>query len=87
MLTSALMVVELDKDGFTRRPCRVCFPEFPVLRVLHRLCDQCGHSKPTPCSHNGGVQVLVSHSGEEHRRMVWPEEAYRYQLAPLSIRV
>lgn len=81
-------VVELGRyELSSRQPCAVCFPDFPRLKVLHRLCTRCGHSKVTPCPHNGGVQVMIDGLGGERRRWVWPEQAYRYQLAPSAIRV
>ena len=88
-LKGSLDLVELTVDEVgTRPPCLVCFPGFPKAQVLHALCEVCRHTKPTPCRHNGGVQVLVPVEGRaDARRMVWPEQAYLYRLAPASIRV
>lgn len=85
-LRKAVEVIELAEHQIeARTPCGVCFPAFPRLSVLHRLCSTCGHEKVTPCSHNGAVQAIVPVPGRTpRRRWVWPEQAYRYALAPSS---
>lgn len=68
------------------RPCRACFPEFPDVRVVHARCPRCNRGKVYPCAHNGGVRVIVP--GKTMRtKYVWPENAHRYDLAPVAIRV
>jgi hypothetical protein len=62
-------------------PCRRCFKDFPVLKVWHPVCKQCGHTKPYPCRHNGGVLALVPGRGDfQQRRWMWPENAWSYPL-------
>lgn len=78
----------MDQIG-SRDLCSICFPRWPKPKVLHRTCELCkpGQSKPYPCCHNGGVEVLAPAGEVERRIYVWPEHAYRYRLAPPAIRV
>ena len=88
-LAGSLPVQQMSvEEAGARPPCLICFPDFPRLRVLHARCRVCDHEKTTPCPHNGGVAVMVPVPGRSSaRRMVWPEQAYLYDLAPTSIRV
>lgn len=71
-----------------QEPCAKCFPEYPRPKVLHRHCTICNTGKTYPCSHNGGVLVLVPHSNSAPRmKYVWAEQAHHYRLAPEPIRV
>lgn len=82
-------------------PCKRCFPAVPRLRVWHQRCQLCGHSRPTPCPHNGAVLALVPHQGRWvtldgervydpdtmtwDRRWVWPENAHQYTLVDSAL--
>ena len=59
--------------------CKRCWPEAPRAKVRHVQCTKCGHHRPMPCPHNGGIEVLLTnHKGWT---WVWPENAHHYTLA------
>lgn len=81
-------VVETDlKDVQRPIPCRSCFSGYPEVKVLHRYCEKCNRGKTYPCSHNGGVPVMVRNPygrREYSSRYVWPEQAHHYQVVPFA---
>lgn len=82
-LKRAYETQELDEVG-SREPCTLCYPAIPKLRVRHARCRRCGQQKPAPCPHNGGVMVMAPTWYGKRRLRVWPEVAYKYELAPTA---
>jgi hypothetical protein len=69
------------------KPCLYCYPDYPVLAVVHLRCTICNTGKVYPCQHNGGVRVLVPTRHGYRSKYVWPENSHAYEVAPESIRV
>ncbi len=90
LLIATHSVLELDL-AIVRvpRPCVVCYPSYPQIRVAHLRCEKCNGKLVYPCSHNGGVRVIVPIHSLSHVRTkyVWPENAHSYDLAPTALRV
>lgn len=80
--------VSVDEVG-SARPCAICLPEYPRVKVIHRRCRVCNRGKVYPCSHNGGVRVVVPVPSRGFTRVkhVWPEHAHLYEVAEPAIRV
>ena len=70
------------------RPCRICYPDAPHVKVIHRHCAICDHG--WPCEHNGGVRIEKIHAPMKRADgttgntpykktyWVWPEHVHRY---------
>lgn len=66
--------------------CGVCWPDKPEkIKTYHEVCEKvCGHTKPVPCPHNGGVKVRVARSTGQLDMYVWPENAWRHTILTSS---
>jgi hypothetical protein len=62
------------------KPCKVCWPDAPRLKVRHHQCTECRFRRPMPCKHNGGVLVTLDENSARSA-WVWPENAHHYTLA------
>jgi hypothetical protein len=83
--------VELANLNEHARPCRVCYPDAPHVKVVRRFCPKCNTTRALPCAHNGGVRVTLARTtsyvsllrdpGDEWLQTlyVWPDQAWFYE--------
>jgi len=61
-------LLAMDLDDVHVRPCAVCYPDAPRLKMRHAYCYTC--DSPYACEHNGGIQI-TDRAGR--RYWVWPD--------------
>lgn len=61
-------LIAIDLEEVAARPCRICYPDAPRIKVIKAYCEIC--RSRMPCEHNGGVRIVRRH-GRPY--WVWPD--------------
>ena len=73
-------LLHVDLNDVVVRPCLLCYPDAPRIKVNKRFCDIC--QSRYACEHNGGVRVTLR---DGRSRYVWPDSNLMPAFRRLSI--